>query len=127
MPFARLDAGVDVVVGRYGHIHGVPVVTSEVRAVCRYLDIDVDELCPMRVSERGPHLLGIDIGSSNTNAVLETPSAEIVRTASRARVLSHAYGLRHALEALDDTVGPGRHHPAGLAAGALEPVGGRQT
>ncbi|HET6173396.1 MAG TPA: FGGY family carbohydrate kinase [Gaiellales bacterium] len=41
-----------------------------------------------RVSEHGPCLLGIDVGSSSTKAVLTTPSGEIVRTASRSHTLS---------------------------------------
>ncbi|HET6173395.1 MAG TPA: L-fucose/L-arabinose isomerase family protein [Gaiellales bacterium] len=49
--FARLDAGANSVLGRYGsnHIHGVPGdVTSELRTVCRYLGIDVDDLAAAR-------------------------------------------------------------------------------
>ena len=49
--FARLDAGVDSVLGRYGsnHIRGVPGnVTSELRTVRRYLDIDIDDLAAAR-------------------------------------------------------------------------------
>ena len=39
------------ILGRYGsnHIHAVPGdVTSELRTVCRYLDIDVDDLTEAR-------------------------------------------------------------------------------
>jgi L-fucose isomerase len=45
--FARLDAPAETFLSRFGsnHIHGVPGdVRPELRAVCRLLDIDVDEL-----------------------------------------------------------------------------------
>jgi L-fucose/D-arabinose isomerase len=45
--FARLDAPVETFLSRYGsnHIHGVPGdVRQELRVVCRFLDIDLDEM-----------------------------------------------------------------------------------
>jgi L-fucose isomerase len=45
--FARLDAGVAEVLGRFGanHVHAVPGdVEDELRAVCRLLDVDFDRL-----------------------------------------------------------------------------------
>jgi L-fucose isomerase len=45
--FARMEATVDAVLGRFGsnHIHGVPGdIRAELTAVCRLLDVDVDDL-----------------------------------------------------------------------------------
>jgi len=48
--FARLDASVDEVLGRFGsnHIHAVPGNrVDELRAVCRFLDLDFDGFGPL--------------------------------------------------------------------------------
>ncbi|MGV1046970.1 MAG: L-fucose/L-arabinose isomerase family protein [Solirubrobacterales bacterium] len=45
--FARLASPVDTLLGRYGsnHIHAIPGdVTAELRAFCRFLDVDPDDL-----------------------------------------------------------------------------------